>query len=486
MSFARYLSAVTTTLRQTVLPEVQTATAADALNNAIRALAGIAASLERVPPEVLRSINLDALPAELQHSVPAMTDAAVALTLPLSDPGEDFAINNDALPLLTAGASWLATRPWPSDPGLLQPARALLKWETAMRTDAMRRANDVERGAVATPQGTRVADISQPALEGYLRKRPGLNEIRVTEFRFLSGGRNRQTALFRVAGTAAIPEQLVIQRESPIAMTTLSGISMQYAVLQQAHLAGVKVPRPLILELSADALGAPFMITERVRGTSPVPSMDYWGSPPKSDKLAASLAEQFARVHRIPLTHLESVMDRYVDERKGQTWLSDINTLETQWQSLALGPSMAVSAALAWMRTHVGCVDAVEAVVHNDALLQNVLAENEEITAVLDWEMAHIGHPFEDLGYVRPVVEQMTDWPRFIDAYTAAGGRRPSQEQIDFFTLRSILKLAIQVLYVRNAFNSGKANIPALAEIGASFLPRLIERLATQLNGILR
>ncbi|MET0657427.1 MAG: phosphotransferase family protein [Steroidobacteraceae bacterium] len=353
-----------------------------------------------------------------------------------------------------------------------------------MRDDAMKRVAAMEHSAATALMSTGVADVSQSRLEAYLQKRLGGSGIRVTEFRLLSGGRNRQTASFRIEGTDDIPSDLVIQRESPVAMTTLSGISMQYAVLQQAHLAGVKVPRPLMLELSRDPLGAPFMITERVRGVCPVPSMDYWSPPPASEKLAASLAEQLALVHRIPLEKLEGAMDRYVDRRKGQTWLSDIHELEAQWQTLCEGPSMAVSASLAWMRAHVECVDAVEVVVHNDALLHNVLSYHEQITAVLDWEMAHIGHPFEDLGYVRPVVEQMTEWPRFVDAYIAAGGRRPSQEQIDFFTLRSILKLAIQVLYVRNAFNTGKANVPALAEIGASFLPKLIDRLAGQLNRI--
>ena len=489
MSYSRYLTAINTTLRETVLPEVESGRARDAVNNSIRVLAGIAANLERVAPTVLNAIDAAALPADLEALLPAAL-ATVAgtdpgITLPLSLPPDDFSLNQDAFPLLQAGAAWLARQPWPNDAALMKSAVALLNWETTMRGDAMARVQRAEQGFVAATAGTGVPDVNQPALEKYLRTRLGSDEIRVTEFRFLAGGRNRQTALFRVEGTTEIPSRLVVQREPPTAMTKLSGIAMQYAVVQEAHAAGMKVARPVLLELSKEVLGGQFMIAEQVGGTSPVPSMDYWSPPPKSDKLAASLAAQFAQMHRIPLAKLEGVMERYVDTGRGQTWLGDIEALEGQWQSMALAPSMAVTAALAWLRAHIACVDAVETVVHNDALLQNLLAENEEITAVLDWEMAHIGHPFEDLGYVRPVVEQMTDWSRFVDAYVAAGGRRPTQEQIDFFTLRSILKLMIQVLYVRGAFDSGRANVPALAEIGASFLPKLIDRLATQLNGIL-
>jgi hypothetical protein len=57
---------------------------------------------------------------------------------------------------------------------------------------------------------------------------------------------------------------------------------------------------------------------------------------------------------------------------------------------------------------------------------------------------------------------------------------------VDFFTLRSILKLLIQVMYARAAFEGGHADNAALAEVGTAFLPRLIERLAAQLSRILR
>jgi aminoglycoside phosphotransferase (APT) family kinase protein len=354
-----------------------------------------------------------------------------------------------------------------------------------MRHDAMKRVQLAEQGLVATSASAMVADINQPALEEYLRKRLGSDQLRVTEFKFLAGGRARQTALFTVAGTDDIPPRLVLQRDHPGSIGSLSGVGMQYSLLKHIHATGMKVARPVMVERSPEPLGAPFMVSEQVQGTSPVPSMGYWSPPPKSDRLAASLAEQIAKMHSISINGLDEVMSRDVDEAKGQTWHSDVNSLEEQWERLAHAPSMAVTAALAWMRAHASCADGVETIVHNDALLHNVLVEHDEITAVLDWEMAHIGHPFEDLGYVRPVVEQMTDWPRFIDAYVSAGGRRPTQEQIDFFTLRSIMKLLTNVIQARAAFDSGRTDDPTMAEVGAAFLPKLIERLATQLNMIL-
>ena len=486
MSYARYITAINTTLRQAVLPELQSDAAKDAVNNTIRALAAIAAELSKPSETLLKGIDAKQLPPQLEGTAAALVglDEKRSLMLPLAGPPDDFAVIHDAMPLQKAAVEWLKTTPWSKDGTLKKSAQALLAWESGLRSEAMQRVDVAEQGFALDGAAGAPSLLNQADLERYLRKRYDNEALRVSEFRFLSGGRNRQTALFVVEDEQQLPARLVIQREPRTLMTTFKGIGMQFEVLREAHAMGMSVPKPVLVETDVDQLDGPFMISEQAVGTSPIPSMDYWAPPPKSDRLAASLARQFALMHRMPLAKLEGTLERYVDAAQGRTWLADLDALEAQWEQLAYAPSIAVTAALAWMKAHVDCVDATESVVHNDALLHNVLADKDEVTAVLDWEMAHIGHPAEDLGYVRPVVEQMTDWSRFIDAYVAAGGPRPTPQQVDFFTLRSMLKLMIQIMHVRRAFDAGHANVPALAEIGTSFMPKMIDRLATQVNNI--
>jgi aminoglycoside phosphotransferase (APT) family kinase protein len=489
MSYARYLSAVNSALRDKVLPDLQSGRAQDAVNLCINILGALAAELERPAPEALAAIDAAALPVALKLLVPAQAAPAAgvdaALTLSLATPPQDFALSQDARPLITAGAEWLSASAWPNDPDLSKSATALLNWETALRSDAMARAQRAERGLAALTASAAVPDINQAALEHYLQQRLGSTELRVTEFHFLTGGRTRQTALFTVTGTTAIPARCVVQRDHPGAITTLGGAGMQFQVLEHVHAAGMKVAKPVMMEVNREPLGARFLITAQVSGTSPVPSMDYWAAPLKSDQLAASLARQLALLHQIPIGPMASVLSRSVDTSQGQTWLTHVEALEQQWRGLAHAPSMAISAAFAWMRANIKCVEVRETIVHGDALLHNALAENEELTALLDWEAVRIGHPLEDLGYVRPVIEQMTDWNRFVDAYVAAGGTRATRQQMDFFTLLAILKLMVMVAYARSMFDNGHTNDHIMAEVGASFLPKLIERMATQLHAIL-
>ncbi len=489
MTYARYLTAVNSALRDTVLPDLQSGRAIDAVNLSINIIGAIAARLERVPSNLLTDIDAAQLPAELRILAAALAadgrDAVPGPALPTSLPSDDFALSLEAAPLIAAGSGWLSTHLWPVHPDQKKTAVALLAWEAGLRSAALVRVQSAERGLQAADAKAGVPDINQPALEKYLQRRLESPQLRVSHFKFLTGGRTRQTALFTLTGTSAAPSQLVVQRDHPSQIVAFGGAGMQFQVLQHLHAAGMKVAKPILFELAPEALGARFMITEQVRGASPIPSMDYWSAPVKSRKLAESLAIQFGLLHRTPIGGLTRVLARSVDVSKGDSWLGTVLALEQQWRGLMRAPSMAMSAAFAWLRAHVACVDATESIVHGDALLHNTLAENEEITALLDWEAVRIGHPLEDLGYVRPVVEQMTDWNYFLDAYVAAGGRRPTSEQTDFFTLYALVKLCTLVAYARSIFDAGHTNDQFMAEVGASFLPKLVERLATQLNAIL-
>jgi aminoglycoside phosphotransferase (APT) family kinase protein len=238
------------------------------------------------------------------------------------------------------------------------------------------------------------------------------------------------------------------------------------------------------MEESRDALGGSFLIAERLPGSSPVPSMDYFTPPPKSDALACSLAKQVAILHGVPIGDLDAVLTSSLDAASNPTWATDTAAMEQAWNANVHAPSMAVTAAFAWMRAHADLIEDRRGFVHSDLLLHNILAEGEEVSAVLDWEAAHIGHPAEDLGYLRPVVERMTDWNRFLDAYAAAGGRCPSPTEIDFFTLRALTRLSTWVQYARAAFETGRTADFNMAEVGAAFLPKLVNRLAQQIVAI--
>jgi aminoglycoside phosphotransferase (APT) family kinase protein len=169
-----------------------------------------------------------------------------------------------------------------------------------------------------------------------------------------------------------------------------------------------------------------------------------------------------------------------------QGWLEELDRLAKTWHSETHWPSVTVSAAIAWMRANIGCVEDRRCLVHNDLVFHNVLAEGDQITAILDWEQTSVGHPAEDLGYCYPVVAQTVDWRQFLDAYRRAGGPDIVQRQIDYFALRAVLRLMNLVLIGgRNGFERGLSDEVLMASAGAFFSQKLLHRFAHVLDAVL-
>ena len=64
-----------------------------------------------------------------------------------------------------------------------------------------------------------------------------------------------------------------------------------------------------------------------------------------------------------------------------------------------LEPHPALVYAFAWLERHRPVARRIS-VVHGDLRFGNLLHDQGHLTALLDWEMVHLGDPVEDLGWV--------------------------------------------------------------------------------------
>lgn len=166
-------------------------------------------------------------------------------------------------------------------------------------------------------------------------------------------------------------------------------------------------------------------------------------------------------------------------------WAGDLDQLMAAIAAKTRGPSLTLGAAFAWMRRHVHCVRDTRTLVHGDMLQQNLLINGDRVTGALDWEAVRIGHPGEDLGYVRPMIEQMTSWENFMAAYHAAGGPAFSAEEGDYFALRAYILLLTLIADSRNLFDIGKVDDIRAAEVGCSLAPLFVNCVGEILDSIL-
>lgn len=187
----------------------------------------------------------------------------------------------------------------------------------------------------------------------------------------------------------------------------------QYDVMRQvAELTDVPVPRMRWLEPSGSVLGTPFFLMDRVDGTVPPDVMPYtfggnWffdAPAEKRRRLQDNTVAVLAKLHSIPdaLSRFGFLAD--VDPpgdtplRRHFAWLKD-------WYEFAvadIGRSPLVEQALAWLEDHFPTdVAASQPVLAwGDSRIGNVLYQDFEPVAVLDWEMATVGPRELDVSWI--------------------------------------------------------------------------------------
>jgi aminoglycoside phosphotransferase (APT) family kinase protein len=107
-----------------------------------------------------------------------------------------------------------------------------------------------------------------------------------------------------------------------------------------------------------------------------------------------------------------------------------VNRHYSWWKEVTCEGSAEIECAYSWLMQHTQMVDGPHCVLHGDFDIRNFLIVDGRLNAVLDWELAHLGHPAEDLGYIRNTVEAILPWPQFLAAYRQAGGIEVSEEAL--------------------------------------------------------
>ncbi|GLV26739.1 phosphotransferase [Sphingobium sp. Cam5-1] len=462
MTNARHIWAVAEALQREVRPFITDRDARATLDNGIRVLTATANGLEMGPsafmgsPSPVQLADTDRLGGPAENAAAYRTTGAVIADVAgCLDRGDQLTAFRDAI----AGE------------------RSLLE-STITRMDEVERAPPRRVGADKD-------SIDPKRLEAYLRQRTGREELRVDSFNLVVGGRSRQTALLGLTNMGDLPARLVIQRGIPNLATNDSFLDelTQFNLLGLLHKAGMRVPAPVLVETDPAWLDAPFMLVEHAPGATAQP--EYW-LPVADRNVVLDLARQMAILHKQPIDEVGQGLRPSRSSFDIESWQAELEGMASEWHDLARWPSITMSAAISWLRANVDCLDDRQSIVHNDMIFHNVLAENGNITAVLDWEQAAIGHAGEDLGYCYPVVIAATDWESFMDAYRAAGGLDIPQRQIDYFALRAGLRLMNLVLKGgRDTFEKGLSDDILVASAGAHFTQRLMHRIALVLRSVL-
>jgi aminoglycoside phosphotransferase (APT) family kinase protein len=233
-------------------------------------------------------------------------------------------------------------------------------------------------------------------LAAYLGEQlPSAERVEIVNVRGMPAGASNDTVSFdaRISLEGKVFElPLVLRPERPDGILAPYDVGRQFRVMRALSATAVPVPAVAWHEASAEVLGVPFFVMERVTGeTLPL----FWYG--RSERLDIA-AEALATLHQVDWR--AAGLDFLLPEAPGP--LMPLDSELAAWRDradrLRIGRAPLLVSLGGWQRENQPA-DARFSLLHGDPNPGNYLFRENRVTAVLDWELAAIGDPRSDLGF---------------------------------------------------------------------------------------
>jgi aminoglycoside phosphotransferase (APT) family kinase protein len=280
--------------------------------------------------------------------------------------------------------------------------------------------------------------------------------------RRMGGGASKEQFLFDLVDPATSKIEKLVLRMDP-----LEGI-IETCRTREAQLLEViagTVPAPPVAFVDGDGqhMGQPAMITGFVRGdtkprdsTSGPSGVGIVIGERASGLLMPQYLDNLVAIHGFDFAGAD--LSTYVVPEGGTTQaaLWQLNFWERVLEDDEVDPSPLLAYTACWLREHAPvCAEPV--LLHGDYRLGNFMFDEEtlEMTAVLDWELAHIGDFHEDVAYAleplfcsrdaqgQPLIASMMPPRAYLDGYTQRSGRTINPATLLWYQILTGFKLSL-------------------------------------------
>lgn len=284
----------------------------------------------------------------------------------------------------------------------------------------------------------------------------------------LSGGASQETWSFDIVHPDGVIGA-ILRRAPPgygAAPSRAAGLDAEAILMQRAHSAGVPSPRVLHVLQPQDELGTGFFMA-RVEGETIARKILRDEQFAKARPiLARQLGKVAAGIHALALAQLPKL--------RRMTAAKEIDELERDYRGFDW-PRPVFELALRWLRDHDPGPSREVTLVHGDFRHGNFIVGPDGVRAVLDWELAHLGDPMEDLGWIcvnswrygeidKPVGGFGTREELFA-GYEEAG-RRADPARVKFWEVMGTLRWGIMCCGMMQRFRIGPEHSIERAMIG--------------------
>ncbi|MEO1405371.1 MAG: phosphotransferase family protein [Pseudomonadota bacterium] len=305
----------------------------------------------------------------------------------------------------------------------------------------------------------------------------GASEARVKHLSRIHGGASRETYSidlnYKQSGED-ITRGLILRRDPPDSLIDTER-KVEFAAIRSMVNADLPVPKALFLEEDGSHLGAPFFVMERIEKGMPAQPFQLEALDPFRESIGRDVFRHIGRIAAVPVegSPLADVMDMPTVDT---CWSRELEYWEGEIDKHARRPEPIARAAIRHLRRNPPPPAKRISIVHGDYRVGNFLHnEAGKITAVLDWEMAHFGDPYEDFAWVCDPLWSGGDvqnaagllpWPEAIAEWELNSGCKFDFAAYEWWSLFSSVKAIGIWISSGRAFADAKNDDPILAWSG--------------------
>ena len=293
----------------------------------------------------------------------------------------------------------------------------------------------------------KLAGVLSPVLGG---------PVTVENLHALTGGASRSTWAFEAG-----QRKLILRTGPPDDVH--AGMELEAQTQKLAAAEGTPVPHVLIADDSASPLGVPYLVCDFIDGEAIAPRILRKLDEAARARLLEQCAQALAATHRVDPTNAELRRDDQMALWRAQLDEMGDTTATFEW-------------TLRWLAANRP-PPSPPVLVHGDFRMGNLIIDDGQLAAVLDWELVHVGEIYEDLAWfcIRAWrfgapqsrgVGGLGSLEQFLSAYERASGTTVDRVGMRWWLIRATLSWGIICRYQAERHLSGRSRSVELAAIG--------------------
>ena len=253
----------------------------------------------------------------------------------------------------------------------------------------------------------------------------------ITLTRTLGGGRHEAW----IASSSAGQQWFLRCDSSQPEVTEKYTLRREAEIYRAVHALGIPSPAVIAVHEELEAV-----LLEYVPGTAAFARLDSESQTSIIDDFAPWLAHLHAadpKLMDIPMLKPVGTVSELV--------IRELDEWELRLDATG-SPDPVLTACFIWLRSNLPSTENVRpSLVQGDTGPGNFLHDGQKVTAFLDFELAHLGDPMEDIAWVgtRNAQEPVPDFARFLRAYNQASGSTPDPTRIRYHALFAELRIAV-------------------------------------------